>query len=282
MHIFTDKHESEKEESLKSPVIPEELPILPLRGTVVYPLTMIPLSVGQARSIRLVDDATTGNRIVGLVALKDPAIEEGGPDDVYWTGTAATIVRLLRAPDDSVRLIVQAIDRIRIKEFTAQEPYLKARVDPAPENAEKTVEVKALMVNTVELFKRYVTLTSHFTEEVLMAVMNIDDPRQLIYALAGNVLHLELKDAQELLELDNVADKLKKFNTWMTKEVEVLELGKKLQTQTHDEMSKTQRDYEADSQRVGRRGRADRRGERVRQENCQRTNVARSGKRSQP
>ncbi|MBI5300641.1 MAG: endopeptidase La [Chloroflexi bacterium] len=243
MHIFTGKRESEKEEEPKSPAIPEELPILPLRGTVVYPLTMIPLSVGQARSIRLVDDVTTGSRLIGLVTTKDSAIEDGGPDDVYWTGTAAIIVRLLRAPDDTVRLIVQAMERIRIREFTAQEPYLKARVEVAPENAEKTVEVKALMTNTVELFKRFVALTSHFTEEVLMAVMNIDDPRQLVYALAGNVLRLELKDAQELLELDDVADKLKKLDAIMTKELEVLELGKKIQTQAQDELSKSQRDY---------------------------------------
>jgi len=244
MHIFTGKHEPPKEEEQGgSPPIPEELPILPLRGTVVYPLTVIPLSVGQARSIRLVDDVTTGSRLIGLVATHDPAIEDAGPEQVYRTGTAATIVRLLRAPDDTVRLIVQALERIRLREFTAEEPYLKARVEVALENAEKTVEVKALMANTVELFRRLVSLSTHLTEELLMAVMNFDDPRQLVYALAGNILRLELKDAQELLELDNVADKLKKLNAIMTKELEVLELSKKIASQAQGEMEKSQREY---------------------------------------
>jgi ATP-dependent Lon protease len=237
------ENEKEKDSSENTPTIPADLPILPLRGTVVYPLTVIPLNVGQARSIKLVDEAaTSATRIIGLMTIKDDKIEEAGPDDVYWTGTAAIIHRLLRAPDNTVRLIVQGIERIRINAFTATEPYLKADVRVAPEIVEKNVEIEALMRNTIELFRRLVSLAPNLPEELLMAALNVDDPRQLVYILATS-LRMELKDAQELLELDNIADKLAKLNALLTKELEVLELGKKIQSQAQGELEKTQRDY---------------------------------------
>ena len=249
MHILTGKKEPEQESKPKNdqegtPHIPEELPILPLRGTVVFPLTVIPLNVGQPRSIRLVDEAaTSGNRIVGLVAIKDEKIEEPGPDDVYTVGTAAIIHRLLRAPDGTVRLIVQGVDRIRIKDFTTVEPYLKAHVQVAPDQTEKTVQVEALMRNTVELFRRLVSLAPHLPEELLTVALNVDDPRQLVYMLAASFQRMDVKDAQELLELDRVEDKLTKLNVLLTKELEVLELGKKIQSQAQGELEKTQREY---------------------------------------
>jgi ATP-dependent Lon protease len=248
MHIFTGKKDNEGAEEVKTdqsnaPAVPSELPILPLRGTVVYPLTVIPLNVGQARSIRLVDEAATSTtRMIGLVTIKDEKIEEAGPNDVYTTGTAAIIHRLLRAPDNTVRLIVQGVDRIRVQEFTSVDPYLKARVEPAPEVAEKTVEVEALMRNTIDLFRRLVSLAPHLPEELLMAALNVDDPRQLVYMIATS-LRMDLKDAQELLELDTVAEKLQKLNALITKELEVLELGKKIQSQAQNELEKTQREY---------------------------------------
>lgn len=248
MHIFTGKKDNEGAEEIKTeqsnaPAVPTELPILPLRGTVVYPLTVIPLNVGQARSIRLVDEAATSTtRMIGLVTIKDEKIEEAGPNDVYTTGTAAIIHRLLRAPDNTVRLIVQGVDRIRIQEFTSVDPYLKARIELAPEVAEKTVEVEALMRNTIDLFRRQVSLAAYLPEELLMAALNVDDPRQLVYMIATS-LRMDLKDAQELLELDAVAEKLQKLNALITKELEVLELGKKIQSQAQSELEKTQREY---------------------------------------
>jgi ATP-dependent Lon protease len=248
MHIFTGKKENTGEQETKGdqgnlPTIPSELPILPLRGTVVYPLTVIPLNVGQARSIRLVDDASTSqSRMIGLVTIKDEKVEEAGPNDVYSVGTAAIIHRLLRAPDNTVRLIVQGIDRIRIREFTSTDPYLKAHVVVAPEEAEKSVQVEALMRNTIDLFRRLVSLAPHLPEELLMAALNVDDPRQLVYMIATS-LRMDLKDAQQLLEYDSVADKLVKLNSLITKELEVLELGKKIQAQAQGELEKTQREY---------------------------------------
>ena len=247
MHIFTGKRDEEKEEKKlneqDNPNIPEELPILPLRNTVVYPLTVIPLNVGQERSIRLVDEAaTSASKLIGLSAIKDEKIEEAGPDDVYQIGTVAIIHRMFRAPDQTLRLIVQGVDRIRIAQFKTTEPYMKAHVHVIPENNEKTVEIEALMRNTVDLFRRLVSLAPNLPEELLVAALNIDDPRQLVYIVATS-LRMDLKDSQELLELDNVGDKLTKLNALISKELEVLELGKKIQSQAQGEMEKSQREY---------------------------------------
>ncbi len=247
MQIFTGKKETEpegeKKEQESSPNIPSELPVLPLRGTVVYPLTVIPLNVGQPRSIRLVDEAATSpSRLIALVTMKDEKVEEAGPDDVYTVGTVAIIHRLLRAPDNTVRLIVQGIERIRIKEFTTVEPYLKAHVEVLPDIIEKNVQEEALMRNTIDLFRRLVSLAPHLPEELLMAALNAEDPRQLAYMIATSI-RMELKDSQELLEFDKVADKLTKLDALITKELEVLELGKKIQSQAQGELEKTQREY---------------------------------------
>ncbi len=243
MQILTGRKESERSEPEKGIEIPSELPILPLRGTVVYPMTVIPLNVGQARSIRLVDESvTTTTRIIGLVTARDEKLEEPGPADLFTVGTAAIIHRMLRAPDNTMRLIVQGLERIRIKEYTTVEPYLRAHVAVAEDHVEKTVQVEALQRNTIELFRRIVALAPNLPEELLLAAINVDDPRQLVYLLATN-LRTELKDAQELLELDAVADKLTKLNALMSKELEVLELGKKIQSQAQGELEKTQREY---------------------------------------
>lgn len=235
--------EQEQETQESSPVIPHELPILPLKGVVVYPLTVLPLNVGQARSLRLVDDAVKEpNRIIGLVTIKNDKFEDAGPEDLYGVGTAAVIHRMLRAPDGSVRLIVQGVERIRVEEFSSVEPYLKANIILAPEKLEKNVNVEALMRNTIELFRKLVNLSQTLPEELLMAALNVEDPRQLVYMIATS-LRMDMKEAQELLELDNVEDKLVRLDALLTKEVDVLELGKKIQGQAQAEMEKTQREY---------------------------------------
>lgn len=235
-----ETHETEVD---STPVIPEELPILPLKGVVVYPLTVLPLNVGQARSLRLVDDVVKEpNRLIGLVTIKSDKFEDAGPDDLYEVGTAAIIHRMLRAPDGTVRLIVQGIERIRIQEFSALEPYLKAKIELAPEAIDKDVQVEALMRNTVELFRKLVNLSQTLPEELLMAALNVEDPRQLVYMIATS-LRIELEDRQELLELDDVQAKLVKLDSLLTKEVDVLELGKKISGQAQAEIEKNQREY---------------------------------------
>jgi ATP-dependent Lon protease len=222
--------------------IPSELAILPLRNVVVYPLTALPLTVGRPRSIRLIDDAVLGKRMIGLVAAKDPEKEDPDPDDVYTVGTAALVHRLRKAPDGTVVLLVQGLERIKIREFTQAEPYLKARVEVAPDLVEETVEVEALMRNIVELFRRLVALVPHIPDELIMLALNVDDPRQLAYAIA-TYMRMDLDDAQEILEIDKVTEKLRKLTITLNRELEVLELGKKIQTEAQTEMTKVQREY---------------------------------------
>lgn len=226
----------------EAPEIPEELMILPLRDTVVYPGMFVPLAVGQDRSIRLVDEAVVGDRLVGLLAQYEEEVTEAGPGDVYEMGTAAVIHRLLRVPDNTVRLVVQGLERFRILEFVQTEPYLVARVQQIPDVVENTVEVQALMRNVVDLFQRMVSLVAYMPDELVMAAINIEDPRQLVYLIATS-LRVKTADKQEILELDRVADKLKKLTTILNQELEVLELGRKIQSQAQDEMQKMQREY---------------------------------------
>ncbi|MBM4465078.1 MAG: endopeptidase La [Chloroflexi bacterium] len=222
--------------------IPSELAILPLRNVVVYPLTALPLTVGRPRSIRLIDDAVLGRRVIGLVAAKNPEEDDPGPDDVYKVGTAAVVHRLRKAPDGTVVLLVQGLERINIHEFTQLEPYLTARVEVIPDLVEDTVEVEALMRNIVELFRRLVALVPHIPDELIMLALNVDDPRQLAYAIA-TYMRMDLDDAQQILEINEVTGKLRKLTVILNRELEVLELGKKIQTEAQTEMTKVQREY---------------------------------------
>ena len=224
-------------------VIPTDLPILPLRNIVAFPFpVLLPVAVDQPRSVRLVDDAALGDRLIGLVAMKDPSVPQPGPEEVYTTGTAALIHRLFKMPDGSVRLFVTGVERIRIKEFTQTVPYLKAWVEVALDVVEETLEVEAMMRNTIELFRRLVDLMPHLPEELVTAAASIDDPRQLIYLVASSI-RMEVPDAQEILEIDDVRGKLQKLTVTLNRELEVLELGKKIQTEAQSEMSKVQREY---------------------------------------
>ncbi len=225
--------------------IPAELPILPLRGVVVYPMMWLPLTIGQERSIRLVDDAlleSADQRIIGLFASKDPEVEEPTPDQVYPVGTAAIVHRMLRTPDGTVRLIVQGIERIRTSGYFQEQPYLRAGVETIPDYEEESLEQEALARTTLELFRRLVSLVPHMPEELETAAINATSALQLAYLVAAST-RMEPAQAQEILETNPVSQKLIKINALLSKELEVLELGRKIQTQAADEMNKMQRDY---------------------------------------
>jgi len=227
-------------------MIPAELPILPLRGVVVYPMMWLPLTIGQERSIRLVDDAlvdSSDQRIIGLVTSKAPDVEEPNPDQIYRVGTAAIVHRMLRAPDGTIRLIVQGIERIHIDEYLQEQPYLRARVVQIPDDeGPHDLELEAMMRATLDLFRRLVSLVPHMPEELETAAMNATSARQLAYLVAAST-RMEPEQAQEILEIDQVSEKLVKLNSILSKELEVLELGKKIQSQAQDEMTKMQREY---------------------------------------
>jgi len=234
---------SEGEPSAEKSKYPEVLPILPLRGVVVYPTTAVPLTVGQSRSVRLVDDVTASEtKLVGLVAARDPEMEQPGPNDLHAVGTIATVHRLLRAPDGTIRLLVQGLERFRLGEFVQEEPYLKARIHLAPETIESGLEIDALARNARDQFGQIVGLIPSFPKELAQSILGIEEPLQTVYTIA-NFQRIDMADAQKLLEIDSVSEKLRKLMGLLVREVEVLTIGQKIQNEARGEIEKVQRDY---------------------------------------
>lgn len=232
----------EPESPEASAPVPEIVPILPLRGVVVFPQTAVPLTIGQPRSIKLVDDVVAGDRFVGLVAAKNPELETPGPEDLYQIGTIATVHRLLRAPDGTIRLLVQGVERFRLVEFTQTEPYLMARIERIPEITEPGIEMDALARNARDQFSAIAELIPSFPRELVGSIVSIEDPLQTVYSIA-NFQRIELDDAQNLLELDSTIDKLRKLVNFLVRETEVLQLGQKIQNEARSEIDKVQREY---------------------------------------
>ena len=222
---------------------PEIIPILPLRGVVVYPQTAVPLTIGQPRSIKLVDDvSTTTEKLIGLVAARIPEIEEPGPADLYTVGTIATVHRLFRAPDNTIRLLVQGLARFRVVEIVEKEPYLKARIEVLPEVVETGLEIEALARSARDQFEQISGLTPAIPRELVATILSLEDPLQTTYTIA-NFQRIELKDAQTILELDSTRAKLEKLVDLLVREAEVLSLGAKIQNQARSEIEKVQREY---------------------------------------
>jgi len=224
------------------PAVPEVLAILPLRGIVVYPQTVVPLTIGQPRSVKLVDDAAVGERTIGLVTAKDPENATPGPNDLYSVGTAAIVHRLFRAPDGTIRIVVQGLSRFRIREFVQEDPYLRARVEVANEVVEEGLEIQALGRNVRDQFGQIAELVPSIPRELVTALSGLEDPLQVAYSIA-NYQRMELQEAEDLLELDSTTAKLKRLVALLTKELEVLQLGAKIQEEARSEIEKVQRQY---------------------------------------
>jgi ATP-dependent Lon protease len=223
--------------------MPDPLPVLPIRNMVAFPLTAFPLVIGQERSKRLIDEVSIGNRLLGLVASKDSSLEEPGPEQLHRVGTLAVVQRLAKDREGTVTVLVRTLERIRVEEFVATEPYLKARAVPLPDvlAPPEDVETKALTRRLAELFSRMVGLVSHLPDEVQVAAAGMDDPRQLVYAVSGT-LQLDPDEAQQILEIDPVKEKMKHVLGVLNREIELLELGKKIDKQAKAEINKSQRE----------------------------------------
>ncbi len=244
--IQEDEAESQnpaQEAEIQESNIPAELPVLPLRGVVVYPQTAVPLTIGQPRSIHLVDDAIASDeRLIALVASRDPELETPGPEDLYAIGTVAAIHRLFRAPDGTIRLVVQGMARCRIEEFLQTEPYLKGKIDIVPETVEEGAEIEALARNAREQFGRIADMIPSIPRELVASILDLEDPLQTAYTVA-NFQRMDLDDAQFLLEMDSVSEKLHKLANVLVREVEVLQIGQKIQNDARSEIEKVQREY---------------------------------------
>src|SRR6266496_2366219 len=235
----TDPGQKSNEEQLS---IPDILPVLPLRDTVVYPFAVQPLGVGQERSIRLIDDVMRGNRLVVLVAQKSAEIEQAGPDDIFKIGTVSRVARMIRMPDGTIQIIVQGLERVDIGEFTQEKPYLTAHVTIKTDTQEVDNETEAIKCNVVSYFQRLVALVQNVPEGVAAATLNLEEPRQVVYVIA-TFMQMELELRQKLLELDSVRAKLENLSNYLSHELEIFELGKKIQTSAQEEMGKVQREY---------------------------------------
>ena len=243
MQTNEEKGEVQQQDDTGISTVPAELPILPLRQTVVYPLTFLPLSIERPETVKLIDDVVLGSRMVGLVTVKNPQADKATPEDLHSVGTAAVVHRAVKSPTGQVGVIVQGLERIKPTEFIQTEPYLKARIEIIPdEEEEESLEVEALSRNTIELFQRLISLVSYLPSELTVAVLNAEEPRQLVYMVASAV-RMDTEAAQEILEIDPVKDKLRKLNVILTRELEVLELGQKIKDEAQSDMEKTQKEY---------------------------------------
>jgi ATP-dependent Lon protease len=225
--------------------IPDVLGILPLRGTVILPHAVAPLAVGRPGSVRLIQDALQGSRILGAVMQRDPGAEDPRAHELHTIGTVILIHKALKQPDGTLRLVVQGISRFRISDVVQEAPFLRARIqrltDEAPTAA--TLEVEALARTASGLFQKVVALSPTLPDELVNVVGAAEGPSALADLIAGSLPTLSTTLRQELLETISVAERLQKLVAALTKEVEVLELGSKIQSEAQSEMSKTQREY---------------------------------------
>jgi ATP-dependent Lon protease len=223
--------------------IPSALPVLPLRGLVVYPQTAVPLTIGQPRSIRLVDDVMAEDeRLIALVASRNPELETPSPSDLYEIGTVAMVHRMFRAPDGTIRLVVQGLTRFRLGDFLQEEPYLMAQILLSPETVEDGVGLEALARAARDQFEQIAEMVPSIPRELVSSVIALEDPLQTVYTIA-NFQRMDLEEAQDLLEIDSATDKLHKLAGILAHEVEVLEIGQKIQNEARSEIEKVQREY---------------------------------------
>ena len=234
-----DRDEKSKDDKV---VVPEELPILPLRGTVLYPDLILPIMVGRKKSVKLIDDAMDSDRIIGVITQKRSEIEDPKETDLYSVGVAALILRMIRELDGSQRVIVQGVSRMKVKEYIQRDPYFKSRVEVIDEGLVQGVEIDALMMNLKNLFSRAVELAPYLTSELGTMVSNIKSPSILADLIASN-LNISTTEKQGILETFDVRERLTKVHLFLNKEVQVLELGNKIQSQVKEDMDRTQREY---------------------------------------
>ncbi|MFQ6101301.1 MAG: endopeptidase La [Anaerolineae bacterium] len=216
--------------------------MLPLRNVVAFPYALLPLAVGLPRSVRLLEDVLDGDHLLVLVGMTDPEVKEPGPDGVYQVGTLAQVERALRADGDSYQIVVRGLARVRVIEWLTEEPYLKARVELAPEKAGEATEMEALRRELLSAARRLVAFFPQVPEGVVDILDQVAEPSALLYALASNI-RLEAVQAQEVLAGDDLALQMRALLAVMQRELEVLELGREIREEAQSEMEKTQREY---------------------------------------
>jgi ATP-dependent Lon protease len=222
--------------------LPESLPILGLSDIVIFPGTIMPLLVESPQSIRLIDDVVAGDRFLGLVLQRNPEIENPTPADLWPHGCAGRVEKMLKFPDGTVRVLVEGLRRFRIVEYTTETPYLIARIEKLKDVSDDSLELTALARNAEREFQEVVKLSPTLAEQVKIAALNTENPAKLADLIATN-LNLSLEERQHLLEMPAVKDRLTRLLPLLSRELEVLRLGSKIQNEVVASMSKNQRDF---------------------------------------
>src|SRR5262245_60545413 len=225
--------------------IPSELPILPLRDTVLFPNSFMPLAVARESSVRLIDDAIANGKLIAVFTQRDASIDEPGQADLHVIGTATHIHKMFKLPDGSLRLIVQGLARLRLEEVVAAHPYLRARVSAAAEDTNETdrLEIDALARNIKTNFQQVVSLSPLRSDDLQTLAANIVEPGRLADFIASSLSTISTAVKQEVLETLDIRARMDNLNRILIKELEVLELGSKIQSQVQSEVGKNQREY---------------------------------------
>ena len=229
-------------ERISSRSMPEVVPILGLSDIVIFPGMVAPLLVETSQSIHLIDDVVGGDRLLGVVLQRKPEAENPLPEDMYEIGCAARVLKMLKFPDNTVRVLVEGLWRIRVKGYESQAPYLKAKIEIWKDLKEDSIELQALTRNAQSQFQEIVKLSPAMADQVKIAALNTDEPASLTDLIAVN-LNLTLGERQQMLETNSVKERLTLLLPMLNRELEVLTLSSKIQTDVASSMSKSQRDF---------------------------------------
>jgi len=233
----------DEENEINKQEFPSELPILPLRNTVLFPGVVVPITLGRDASIRLIKDAYKSDKTIGVVAQKSADVENPGIEDLYQIGTVAYIVKMIRMPDGNTTAIIQGKRRFQVKEVTQTEPYLKASVEQTEEKKPKTGKTFNALLSTVkEMATQIVELSPNIPTEANFALKNIDSPRFLIHFIASN-LNVDIDAKQEILEMDSLKPKAEQVLEHLNKELQLLQLKTEIQSKVKVDLDKQQREY---------------------------------------
>ncbi|HEX9046936.1 MAG TPA: endopeptidase La [Verrucomicrobiae bacterium] len=227
---------------LSSRSLPENLPILGLSDIVIFPGAVVPLLVETGPSLKLVDDLVAGDRLLGAVLQKNPDVAEPGPDDLHGVGCVSRLTKMVKFPDGTVRVLVEGLWRIRIKEFSPPAPYLHATYDLLHDETEDTVELQAMLRNAHKQFEEIAKMSTALPDQVKIAALNTEHPGHFADLIAAN-LNLPLSERQKLLEMVSVRERLQTLLPMLNREQEVLTLSSKIQSDVATSIAKTQRDF---------------------------------------
>ena len=226
----------------ESDAIPKELAILPLKGTVIYPGLAVPLIIGRERSIQLIDDALGSDKMIGVVTQKDPKVQDPAPEEMFAIGTAASILKMVRVSERDIRVVVQGVARIKIERYIESDPYYIARVSHLEEDYIEGITIEALITNVKDVFRKVVELSPQVPSEIMGMITNLKNPGMLADFVVSS-LNIPLEEKQQILEIIEIPARLNQVLEILNRELQVLELGQKIQSQVKEGIDKNQREY---------------------------------------